>query len=225
MHGYSERRRGPRATLVLAHAGIVAIVAWLLVAGAPASFPGWLRLDTGDPVRRWVLAGLAVIYLARFAITTLYLLRREVDWLEVTLVGPWLVLIHGSLAWLGGGNPAPLSPVAGAGLVLFGVATIMGPLSEWSRHHWKQRPEHRGHLYTGGLFRYTRHPNYLADVVLFTGYALVTDRALSLVLPVLVLLGFVFVHVPTLDRYLAERYGAEFRTYADRTARLIPGVW
>lgn len=225
MHGYPERRHGPRATLVAAHAGIVAVVVWLLVAGAPDVFPGWLRLDTGDPVRRWVLAGVAVVYLARVSYTTLYLLRREVDWAEVTMVAPWLALLHGALAWLGGTNPAPLSAVAGIGLVLFGVGTVMGPLAEWSRDRWKQQPGHRGHLYTGSLFRYSMHPNYLADVVLFTGYALVTDRLIALVFPFLMLLTFVFVHVPTLDRYLAERYGAEFRSYAAKTARLIPGLW
>lgn len=172
-----------------------------------------------------MLVGVAVVYLARFTFTTLHLLRRAVDWAEVTVVAPWLAVLHGSLAWLGGTNPAPLSAVAGIGLVLFAVGTVMGPLAEWAQYRWKQRPEHRGHQYTGSLFHYTMHPNYLADVVLFGGYALVTDRPVALVLPLLVLLGFVFVHIPTLDRYLAERYSAEFRPCADRTARLIPGLW
>jgi steroid 5-alpha reductase family enzyme len=172
-----------------------------------------------------VLAAVAVVYLLRFTLSTVYLLRREVDWSEVAMVAPWLALLHGALAWIGGTNPTPLSPGAGIGLVLFAVGTLMGPLSEWARYRWKQVPEHRGHLYTGSLFQYTRHPNYLADVVLFTGYALVTDRAMALVFPLLVLVGFVFVHIPTLDRYLAERYGAEFRSYEGRTARLIPGLW
>lgn len=225
MHGVSSGRRAPRWTLVLAHIGIVAIVFWLLLTGGAPVLPGGLRTDGGDRIRRWVLAVLAVAYLARFTFTTVYLLRREVDWSEVLMVAPWLALLHGALAWLGGRNPDPLSAVAGLGLALFALGALMGPGAEWARLRWKLRPEHRSHLYTGSLFHYTMHPNYLADVVLFTGYALVTERATALAIPLLVLAGFVFIHVPTLDRYLESRYGAEFRSYADQTARLIPGLW
>ena len=42
---------------------------------------------------------------------------------------------------------------------------------------------------------------------------------------VLMLLMFMFVHIPPLDQYLAERYGEEFEAYRARTRRLIPFVW
>jgi protein-S-isoprenylcysteine O-methyltransferase Ste14 len=35
----------------------------------------------------------------------------------------------------------------------------------------------------------------------------------------------VFLNVPALDRYLAERYGEEFQAYAARTKKLIPFVY
>ena len=38
-------------------------------------------------------------------------------------------------------------------------------------------------------------------------------------------LMFVFYHIPALDRYLADRYGAEFSAYAARTAKFVPGIY
>ncbi|MEJ2184447.1 MAG: DUF1295 domain-containing protein [Gemmatimonadota bacterium] len=225
MHGERQTRSTPRLVLTAAHAGVVACVVWLLAGLPPGTAPAWSPLASGDAVRRGLLAVLAVVYLIRFSLTSLYLLRRAVDWQEVLIVAPWLAFLHGAVAWLGGTNPRPVSIVAVIGLVLFGAGTAMGPVAEWMRLRWKARPANAGHLYTGGLFRLSMHPNYLGDVLLFAGYALVTGRWVALALPVLVLLSFVFVHVPTLDAYLSSRYGAEFRVYANRTARLVPGVW
>jgi protein-S-isoprenylcysteine O-methyltransferase Ste14 len=69
------------------------------------------------------------------------------------------------------------------------------------------------------------HINYLGDVLLFTGFAMAAGRWAASLVPVLMALTFVFVHVPMLDAYLAERYGTEFRAWAEHTRRLIPGIW
>jgi hypothetical protein len=86
---------------------------------------------------------------------------------------------------------------------------------------WKRRPAHQGHLLTGGFFRYARHINYFGDMVLFTGWVLMTGRPVLLAMPTLMLCGFVFLNVPAQDRYLEETYGEEYRSYGKRTAQLI----
>ena len=226
MYGSHRSRRLPRLTLTLVHALIVAgVLGVLMRAPFLDGAPGWLRPDAGNASRRAVLAALAILYLIRFSATALWLLRREIGWREVLSVGPWLGFLHGALAVLGGSNPRPLSAVVGVGAALFVAAGWLGPWSEWKRLRWKERPENRGHLYTGGPFRHVMHPNYLADVVLFTGYALATGRLVALGIPALVLAGFIFVHVPALDAYLKSKYDPEFRSYSSRTSRLIPGVW
>ena len=53
-------------------------------------------------------------------------------------------------------------------------------------------------------------------VVLLLGWMLV---------PLMMTLMFVFYHIPALDRYLADRYGAEFSAYAARTAKFVPGIY
>jgi protein-S-isoprenylcysteine O-methyltransferase Ste14 len=36
---------------------------------------------------------------------------------------------------------------------------------------------------------------------------------------------FVFYLIPSLDKYLGIKYGNEFKEYAARTKKLIPGVY
>lgn len=98
-------------------------------------------------------------------------------------------------------------------------------LSEFARHVWKQRPENRGRLYTERLFRYPRHPNYLGDLISFSGICFISGAWVTAVIPILMFAGFVFVNVPLLDSHLHDRYGTAFDQYARQTKKLIPFVY
>ena len=71
------------------------------------------------------------------------------------------------------------------------------------------------------LFSGRFEPKHLS----FTGFVLVTGWILALLVPAIMTLSFVFLHIPTLDLYLAKRYGEEFETYTQGTSRLLPGLW
>lgn len=76
-----------------------------------------------------------------------------------------------------------------------------------------------------GAYRYLRHPSYLAAMLLHVGFGLCftnwgTLALLALGVPPL----FVYrIHVE--ERALREELGASYASYADRTRRLIPGIW
>ncbi len=101
----------------------------------------------------------------------------------------------------------------------------MNSYAEYARHIWKQRPENRGRLYTRGLFRWSRHPNYLGDLVSFSGICLISGRWMTVVIPLLMLAGFVFINIPMLDAHLRDHYGVPFDEYEKRTRKLIPFVY
>ncbi|MGH9454843.1 MAG: methyltransferase family protein, partial [Terriglobia bacterium] len=111
------------------------------------------------------------------------------------------------------------------GVVLFVVGSWMNSRAEYARHVWKQRSENTGKLYTQWLFRYSRHPNYLGDLISFSGLCLISGEWLTAVIPVLMLAGFVFVNIPALDSHLRDHYGPAFDEYARRTRKLIPFVY
>ena len=41
----------------------------------------------------------------------------------------------------------------------------------------------------------------------------------------MILLLFMYMHIPPLNEYLAGRYGEEFEAYRAKTRRLVPFVW
>ena len=69
------------------------------------------------------------------------------------------------------------------------------------------------------------HINYFGDSVMILGWALLTAVWWTLALPVLITATFIFVHIPGLDAYLADRYGKPFEEYAAKTKKLIPFVY
>ena len=227
MHGNHDRKLAPPLTLFAIHCLIVGAVGWLLLGGGLTvlSERFLVGFRPGALDRRIALVFLAAMYLLRFAITGFVLLPRRMPWSEVGTVGPWLAIVHLTFALLGGTNSAPMGIFAMLGLVLYAAGSYLNSASEWNRQQWKKRSENRGKLYTEGFYRICMHPNYLGDVLLFTGFAMVTGRIWSFLIPIFMTLTFAFVHIPSLDTYLAERYGEQFDVYARRTRRLFPGIW
>lgn len=217
----------PKIALALVHLGVVLAVGWLLFGGGITRASAGLGLpaDLGTPGRRGLLLGAAVVYFLRTLLTTFVFVRRRVNWAEVGVVAAWIATLQLLYAFLGGRQTAPVGVVEGVGVGLYAAGSFLNTGSEYQRHVWKRQPEHRGRLYSGGLFRHAMHINYFGDLVLFTGWVLLAGQWGLLVLPLLMLLGFVFLMIPALDRHLAGRYGGDFRAYAARTKKLVPYVY
>ena len=147
------------------------------------------------------------------------------SWNEASFIAPWVLFIYLLLALEGGTNRAPIGSAGTAGIVLFVLGSWMNSYAEYARYVWKQHPENRGRLYTSGLFRYSRHPNYLGDLISFSGLCLISGRWLTIAIPLIMLAGFVFANIPMLDSHLRDHYGHAFDEYAARTHKLIPFVY
>jgi len=213
------------------HFVIILLCAWLVLGGGLESMAGWIgwAVDWADPVRALILFFCAIIYFIRHGITLFYLLARRVDWGEVFGLTVFFALFEIGLLLVGGGvfraSPIALSWLDIFALGLYLSGSFLNSTSEIQRKLWKEDPSNKGRCYTGGLFKYSMHVNYFGDVVLFTGWSLFTAAFWTLGLPLLMLLMFMFIHIPPLDEYLAGRYGEEFNVYRSKTKRLIPLIW
>lgn len=227
MYESTDRSLRQRITLALLLGACLAISCWLLL-GDGISLAGaffHLALGHGDRLRRTCLAGALSIYFARVLLTEFVFLKRGVSWSEVFMIAPWVAFIEVFLSIAGGTNSAPFGGTDATALVLFAVGSWMSSYAEYSRHVWKQRPENHKKLYTRGLFRFTRHPNYLGDLLSFSGLCLLTGRWPTAAIPALMAIGFLFVNIPALDAHLQDRYGAAFDEYATRSWKLIPLIY
>ena len=99
---------------------------------------------------------------------------RSIAWDEAIGVGCFLLFLHPGYVWLGLRQSPEAAVGAWLGLGLVLVGSWLNTWSELDRHLWKLRPEHRGQGYTGGLWQYAVHINYFGDVVLFSGWTLLT---------------------------------------------------
>jgi protein-S-isoprenylcysteine O-methyltransferase Ste14 len=219
--------RKSKVALVCIHLLIVVIAVWLLLGGGIAVLDNFFgrRHQLASNLRRGLLAAAAVLYFLRTLITLFVFSKRRMPWSEVITIALWIAVIDMLYAYFGGRNEDSfaLAGIVGAILLLTGSTVNTG--SELQRHLWKKNPENTGHLYTGGMFRYSRHINYFGDEVLFTGWMLIVGRAGLLFIPVVMALLFIFVNIPVLDRYLEERYGEEYISYAKRVKRFIPYIY
>jgi len=227
VYGEYGKSIGPKLLITILHAAALYVVFWLLFRGGLVA----LSLYTGRSFlpgalsSRALLFACAAVYFLRIVFGCFYLIRRRIRWGEAAGIAFFVFLVHIYFALLGGTYPHAPGAVAVFGTSLYAVGSYLNTGSEWARLAWKRDPTHPGALYTGGLFRYSRHINYFGDEILFIGYALVTNSAWALIVPAFMFLGFVFANIPSLDRYLARKYGNEFEDYASRTKKFIPFVY
>jgi protein-S-isoprenylcysteine O-methyltransferase Ste14 len=80
-------------------------------------------------------------------------------------------------------------------------------------------------LVTHGIYRRVRHPMYLGLFLYSLGQALVLPNWLAGP-SYLVTFGVLYaLRVGAEERMMRERFGADYDAYAQRTARLVPGLW
>ena len=76
-----------------------------------------------------------------------------------------------------------------------------------------------------GPYRYLRHPGYFGFVLFYLGLPLLVGNWLGLALLSLPALVVLILLVAVEDKQLAEKLGAPYREYQQRSSRLFPGIW
>lgn len=228
MHGKQETSHIPRVTCTVLHAAMVGVVAWIYYGNGAAFFSSVVgRTDpvSGDPGRRLVLMGFSLLVFARILLTFFVLLKRQFPWGEFWGVTSALFAYQVGFALFafGATQPVGLPDLIAIGIFLLGC--YFNTASELQRKKFKENPENRGKLYTGGLFRYARHINYFGDFLWVASWALITRNAWALTIPVALGLGFIFYFIPPLTTHLRAKYGKEFDDWEKRTMAFIPFVY
>ena len=131
--------------------------------------------------------------------------------------------------WLPG--LVPLAPATAAVLRATGTVMVLGATALMLAAQldlgasWRVGIDEgaRPGLVTGGLYRYSRNPIYVAMLTALLGFALLLPSWISLGLLIGAGLG-IRRHVRDEEAYLARTYGEEYRRYAARVGRFLPGV-
>lgn len=115
---------------------------------------------------------------------------------------------------------------AGTAMVLAGLAFRLWAIAVLGRQFTVDvgiQPDHQ--LVQTGPYRRLRHPSYSGALLCFYGLGVaLCDWASLLVIAVAVTAAFVR-RIQVEERVLAQAFGARWTAHAQRTWRLLPGVW
>jgi steroid 5-alpha reductase family enzyme len=66
-------------------------------------------------------------------------------------------------------------------VVLWSVGMVFEGVGDWQLARFKSNPANRGHVMNRGLWKYTRHPNYFGECLIWWGFFLFAMPAWRLV--------------------------------------------
>jgi steroid 5-alpha reductase family enzyme len=219
-------------------------VAWSLSIAVLAPIYG--ALGPGDPLRRLSFTAIGALWSLRLGLYVLIRVSRlhpredaRYRTLREKWPGPWqflaffelqaLIAAVFSLPFLvASRNPQPRFGVCEwVGLTLALLAIAGESLSDWQAQRFKRNPAHRDAVVDVGLWRYSRHPNYFFESLVWWGFFIAAlDSAyglVTLVCPLLMLYLLLNVTgIPLTEKHSLESRGEAYRAYQRRTSRFIP---
>ncbi|HLO16047.1 MAG TPA: isoprenylcysteine carboxylmethyltransferase family protein [Anaerolineales bacterium] len=119
-----------------------------------------------------------------------------------------------------------LMEFVGVALVVLGIVLFV-----WARRTLGEN--YSGHLSTkhgqqliqDGPYRIIRHPAYAGFLLMLVGLALGYSSLAGIAAFLFALLPSMIYRIWIEEKLLAKHFGTQFYKYADKTKRLIPGIW
>jgi steroid 5-alpha reductase family enzyme len=153
---------------------------------------------------------------------------------------PWIAfykvfMLQGAIMWVVA-TPVILAfakhsqypgPLAFAGLAVFLIGLGFEGSADRQLKRFKSNPENKGKIITTGLWKYSRHPNYFGEAMLWWGIGLysfaVSGYWYCFISPIVISLMLRYVSgVPMLEEKYRDRQ--DFREYAAKTPVFIPFI-
>jgi steroid 5-alpha reductase family enzyme len=128
-------------------------------------------------------------------------------------------------------RPPGFGPWAAAGAAVWLAGLLIEAVADAQKSAFRAREENRGRFVASGLWRYSRHPNYFGEMLVWWGlfvygFPVLHDAAFAVVAgPVFITLLLLFVSgIPLVERSADEKYGDDpaYRDYKRRTSVLVP---
>jgi steroid 5-alpha reductase family enzyme len=214
------------------------VVGFSLWAGSQSETPSLRELIVSLLVVIWSLRLSSFLYLrihrtgkdGRFDQLKTSPIRFLVPW---TLQGLWVfltmivVIVINSQA----GSASPLGIWDGIGLSIWILGFGIEAIADNQKTVFNKESNNQGKWIDSGLWSYSRHPNYLGEILLWTGIAFFGISSftglerVAWISPIFIYLLLTKVSgTPILDKRALEKWGddPEYQKYRDKTPALIP---
>ncbi len=148
------------------------------------------------------------------------------SYLQVFLLqGLMLIIIAYPILLINSTQTARISVLAVVGTLIWLIGFIFEAVGDYQLLRFKRNPENKGKLMTQGLWKYSRHPNYFGECVMWWGIFLaalsVSEGWTALISPLLI--TFLLLRVSGVVMLEAKyKENADFQEYARRTNAFFP---
>ena len=138
----------------------------------------------------------------------------------VLFASPFLILVR---------NPEPLGLWDHIGVMIWIIGFVGVTISDKQLRQFKSQPKRtRKEVCDSGLWKYSRHPNYFFEWILWLGYIPMGVGAdgwawLFSIPPILYLFLTKITGIPFVEARKLEASGEEYQKYLDRTPAFFPG--
>ncbi len=112
-----------------------------------------------------------------------------------------------------------------AGTVVIVLSALLQLVADSQMQNFKKDPANKGAIMRDGLWKYSRHPNYLGEIMVWWGTYLFYVQQFGfdgiIVAPILMTLLFVFISVPLMEKKILKTR-PEYAQYIKEAGMLIP---
>lgn len=144
-------------------------------------------------------------------------------------VAVWVIMIPAVFAFEAG-TVAGIWPLIG--MAVWAVGLLCEAVADWQKYTFSTDPLNKDKWIDSGVWRYSRHPNYFGEILVWVGVYIYVATSLtalqaivSLASPLFIIVLLLFVSgIPILEKSADKRWGDNpaYRQYKKRTSILVP---
>ncbi len=117
------------------------------------------------------------------------------------------------------------------GALTWAFGFIIETIADWQKFTFKNKLENKNKWIQGGLWKYSRHPNYFGEILCWWGMFIIAlpylqgVELLTVISPLYITILLLFVSgIPLLEKKHDEKYGdrEDYQQYKEKTSVLIP---
>jgi steroid 5-alpha reductase family enzyme len=144
----------------------------------------------------------------------------------------WALLIPSLLAFRTQTGQQDFAPLTIIGAAIWAAGLLIEATADLQKFRFNQNPANKGTWIESGIWRYSRHPNYFGEILIWIGIYIFTLQVLTpvqalagLVSPLFIMILLLFISgIPPLEKFADARWGdqAAYKQYKKHTSILIP---